>query len=349
MNGYREAELRLAAEAGIHAPSMHNSQPWLFRLRDGAIEILADPARRLAFADRSGWAVRLACGAATFNARLALAVHGRPAQVHLRPHGGEPDLIARLTPGRERPPTYAEQDLCAAIPRRHSNRAPFWPDPVPAEARVRLIQAARSESAWLDLLVGMTALVAFAEIAASADRVLRRDDRYRAELISWTHGGQAPDGVPVAAGAPLAERQDLLPQRAFGERRRAPGRDYEPEPLIGVLGVTGDGPVDQITAGQALQKVLLTATDAGLSTSMISQPIEVPAAREQLRRSLSRLGCPQLAVRIGYGTPGPAAPRRNVADVLLLPRERDFGPGSVRCLDPGGDAAAGAESTATKD
>nr|WP_221380737.1 nitroreductase [Actinoplanes polyasparticus] len=317
MNGYGEAELQLAAEAGIRAPSMHNSQPWQFRLHDGAIEVLADPSRQLAVADWSGWAARLACGAATYNARLVLAVHGRPAEVRLRPDAAQPSLIARLAPGRERPPSYAEQDLYAAIPRRHSNRQPFWPDPVPAEARVRLIEAATSESAWLDLLVGMTALTGFAEIAGSADRVLRRDGRYQAELIGWTHAGQAPDGVPVTAGAPLAEPQDLLPQRTFGDRRRAPGRDYEPEPLIGILGVPGDWAADQITAGQALQKVLLTATDAGLSVSMISQPIEVPAARDQLRRSLGRTGYPQLALRIGYGTPSTATPRRSVTDVLL--------------------------------
>ena len=316
MNGYSEAELRAAAEAGIRAPSMHNSQPWHFRLREGAIEVLADPARQLAVADWSGWAARLACGAATYNARLALAMQGRPAEVHLRPYTAEPDVIARLTPGRQRPPTYAEQDLHAAIGRRHSNRTPFWPDPVPADARVRLIEAARSESAWLDLLVGMTALAGFAEIAGSADRVLRRDNRYQAELIGWIHADDAPDGIPVGAVAPLPEPQDLLPQRTFGTRRRAPGRDYEPEPLVGILGVPGDWPVDQITAGQALQKVLLTATDAGLATSMISQPIEVPAARDQLRRSLGRTGYPQLALRIGYGTPGRPTPRRDLDDVL---------------------------------
>ncbi|GID32567.1 Acg family FMN-binding oxidoreductase [Paractinoplanes brasiliensis] len=316
MNHYDDADLRAAAEAGIRAPSMLNSQPWLFRLRDGGVEILADPARQLDALDRSGWATRLACGAATYNARLALAMRGRPAEVHLRPYPAEPDVVARLVPGRERPPTYAEQDLYAAIARRHSNRAPFWPDPVPAETRKRLIEAARSESAWLDLLVGMTALAGFAEIARSADRVLRRDDRYQTELIGWLHADDAPDGVPVGAGAPLPEPQDLLPQRVFGTRRRAPGRDYEPEPLVAVLGVPGDWPADQITAGQALQKVLLTATDSGLTTSMISQPIEVPAARDQLRRSLGRTGHPQLALRLGHGTPGPGTPRRDVAEVL---------------------------------
>ena len=318
MTRYDESDLRRAAAAGIHAPSMYNSQPWKFRLLDGAIEVLADPGRQLSIADGGGWAMRLACGAATFNARLALAWAGTPADVRLLPDSGSPEVIARLTPGRQRPPTYAERDLFAAIERRYSNRDPFWPDPVPADVRVRLIEAARAENTWLDLLVGMTALSGFSEIAHSADRVLRRDDRYQAELITWTDTEVAPDGIPVTAGAPLAEPQDLIPQR-FGHRRRAPGRDYEPEPLVAILGTAGDRRLDQVMAGQALQHVLLTATDAGLASSMISQPIEVPAARDQLRRSLGRTGFPQIALRIGYGRPGTPAPRREVGDVLTHP------------------------------
>ncbi len=316
MTSYDENDLRHAAEAAVRAPSLHNSQPWRFRLRDGAIEVLADPSRQLVVADSGGWAVRIACGAATFNARLALAVRGRPAHVVLRPHDATPDVVARLTPGAPRPATYAEQDLYAAIPRRHSNRQPFWPDPVPADVRARLIEAARADGAWVDLLVGMTALSGFAEIANSADRVLRRDFRYQAELSTWVHADMAPDGVPVTAGAPAHEPQDLLPQRSFGERRRAAGRDFEPEPLVAILGSAGDRPIDQLTAGQALQHMLLTVTDAGLASSMISQPIEVPAARDQLRRSLRRTGVPQMAVRIGFGQPGRPTPRRPLEEVL---------------------------------
>src|SRR5690348_7387958 len=85
MTGYLESDLRRAAGAAIRAPSLHNSQPWRFRLREGGIEVLADPDRQLAVADSGGWAVRIACGAATLNARLALAVHGTPADVAIRP------------------------------------------------------------------------------------------------------------------------------------------------------------------------------------------------------------------------------------------------------------------------
>ena len=75
---YGTAELHAAAAAGIRAPSLHNSQPWQFRLRDGAIEVLAAPQDHLGMADRIGWAVRIACGAAIFNATSRLARQRHP-------------------------------------------------------------------------------------------------------------------------------------------------------------------------------------------------------------------------------------------------------------------------------
>ncbi|GIG87455.1 hypothetical protein Pen02_23910 [Plantactinospora endophytica] len=69
-------------------------------------------------------------------------------------------------------------------------------------------------------------------------------------------------------------------------------------------------------AGQALQRVLLTAAAAGLTACLQTQVIAVPAAREQVRLALGRFGWPQVVLRIGYRHPGPGpllgppAPRR---------------------------------------
>ncbi|MGC4876140.1 Acg family FMN-binding oxidoreductase [Micromonospora sp. DT43] len=320
--GYTADQLWAAAGDAVRAPSLHNSQPWRLRLREGGIDVLADPTRRLPATDPSGWGVRIACGAALFNLRLALAVTGVPARVRLRPDPAEPGLLARLVPDIPRRPTPAEQSLHAAIPRRFSNRLPFWPDPVPADARWHLAEAARAEQCWLELLIGVSAVTAFGEIARSAHRVLERDPAYRAERQWWLRHEPTPDGVPASAGGPGHEPQDVLPMRGFGGRDRAPGRDFEPEPLVGVLGSLGNTAVDQVVAGQALQRVLLTATDAGLGVSMLSQPIEVPTAREQLRLSLGRFGTPQMVLRIGYGQPGRPTPRRAVDEVLDHPARR---------------------------
>lgn len=52
-----ETTFRTVIQAAIRAPSMHNSQPWLFRLQDGAIDVHADPTRRLPArpAEVCGW------------------------------------------------------------------------------------------------------------------------------------------------------------------------------------------------------------------------------------------------------------------------------------------------------
>lgn len=306
-----------AVAAAIRAPSMHNTQPWRFRARAGALEVLGDPGRRLPVADPRGWGVRLACGAAIFNARLAFAVAGTPAEVRLRPDPDQPDLYARLSPGAPRPASPHEAELYTAIGHRHSNRHPFGPQPVPAEVRRELVAAAVAEGAWLDLLIGRGPLAVVAEVVRAADTALIRDAGYRDELTAWSRAGDETDGVPMSVGGPSPEPWDLLALRDFGGVPRPAGRDFESDPLVAVLGTTGDTVVDQIVAGQALQRVWLTATGSRLAVSVLSQPIEVAAARDQLRQGLRRHGTPQMVLRIGYGQPGFPTLRRPLEDVII--------------------------------
>ena len=71
-----------------------------------------------------------------------------------------------------------------------------------------------------------------------------------------------PASFPATAGGPSPEPQDLLPNRAFSERARAPGRDFEPEPPVAGLGTAGNAPNDHLVAGIALQRLLPTLTAA---------------------------------------------------------------------------------------
>ncbi|MCW2639076.1 MAG: hypothetical protein JWP76_1382 [Dactylosporangium sp.] len=299
----------------------------------------------------SGWASRLACGAALFNLRVALAVRDRAVMVRLQPDRTRPELLARLTPDAPRPPTPTEVRLYRAIPRQHSDRTSFLDRPVPVEVRAELLAAARAEHAWLDLLIGPAAVQATAGLVQTAGEILDRDAGYRAGMLERRRAEPAAaqmkpvDGVPASAGGPAPRSYEMPPGRDFGSEEFSAGflggfldelpagipgelpsvlpsglpsrREVEREPLIAVLGGSGDWPADQVQAGQALQRVLLTATDLGLAASMFSQPIEVASVREQLRLALGRHAAPQMLIRFGYATPTPPGPRSPVVDRVV--------------------------------
>jgi hypothetical protein len=63
-------------------------------------------------------------------------------------------------------------------------------------------------------------------------------------------------------------------------------------------------------AGQAMQQVLLTATVEGLTTSFLTQPVEVDYTRAAIRDLIGGSLHPQTVLRLGYGYPAATTPRR---------------------------------------
>ncbi|MFI5916789.1 Acg family FMN-binding oxidoreductase [Dactylosporangium sp. NPDC051541] len=302
-----------AVAAAVWAPSIHNSQPWRFRHTDDGVDVLLDEGRRLPVCDPDGRMARISCGAAAFNLRLALAATGAPAGYRI----GTGPVVVHLTPGPPCPPTPMQRRLHWQIRRRHTNRGPFADSAVSAGGPVNLVEAARREGAWLDFVTDDAAVVALAELIRSADERLRADPAYTAELRAWTSGANHDiEGIGPHAAGPAPHPAELLTRRDFGGAGRETTRDLARRPEVAVLGVLGDAADDAVRTGMALQCVLLTAADLGLATAMFSQPIEVPACREKLRRSVGRIHDPQLVLRFGYAPTTCYTNRRPVADVM---------------------------------
>lgn len=312
-------QVQAVLTAAITAPSLHNSQPWRFRCTPSAIELYADEGQALPVADPDSRELRIACGAALLNLRVAITGLGIHPVVRLLPDPHRPDLLATVRPQGRRPVTPEELTLLAAIPRRRTNRRPFTSVPVPPRVVNHLRKAAKVEQAWL-ARIAPSQLPLLRSMVRRAHSIQQKDPEFRQEWAAWT-GRDDGDlvGVPARTSGPAPEPQDEWVLRDFSAgtaRSRLPGKDFEPNPLIVAVGSFHDLPLAQLHAGQAMQRVLLTATAEGLSASFVSQVVEVPSVRGQLRGLVGGGLWPQVVLRLGYGSITPPTPRRPLADVV---------------------------------
>jgi len=309
-----------ALHAAIRAPSVHNTQPWLFVVTPPYIELHLDRDRVLAVADPDAREAQLSCGAALFNLAAAVRAADRDVVTELLPDPDRPDLLATVRVGAYRPASPELRSLASAVDRRATNRRPFSERPVPPNHRHILTGAAQAGGAHLALLDTPRHLEIFAGLLRRADHLQEDDPDFQQELIGWTtdEAGRA-DGVPLVAGGPRPVDGTLLKLRRYHPGTTGNPREYEQEPLVAVLTSPGDTVLDRLAAGGAMQRVLLSATAAGLSVSFLSQPIEVPHIRTALRNLIGGPHHPQTVLRIGYGHPTARTPRRPVADVTTYP------------------------------
>ena len=88
--------IHTALSLATRAPSIHNSQPWRWRVGTQSLHLYADPERHLHNVDPDSRNLLLSCGISLHHAVVALAALGWQAKVHRLPNPAEPDHLAAI-------------------------------------------------------------------------------------------------------------------------------------------------------------------------------------------------------------------------------------------------------------
>lgn len=315
-----DRQTMLAALAlGTRAPSIHNTQPWRWRIGESTVHLYAAPGLRLIHTDPDGRELMLSCGAVLHHTVVAFAALGWQAIVRRFPDPDDDDHLASLEL-RPWTPTQSDIALVGAIPRRRTDRRIFagWQVPL-SDIGFMAARAARLGVTLRRVTVTET-LTSTVHQSISQHSV---DHDYLTELSTWSGKYAAVAGVP-ARSAPQPDFSAALPSRIFAGPVLSQPIDAtaaDDNAMLLALGTATDSRVDQLRAGEASSAVLLTATVQGLATCPMTEALEIPQCRQIIRSEVFDDDLfPQILIRVGWAPinadPLPSTPRRPLADVV---------------------------------
>ncbi|GAA2460225.1 nitroreductase family protein [Actinomadura vinacea] len=279
------------------APSAHNTQPWLLRYLDDAVEIGWDPARTLPVGDPSGRDLRLALGAFTETCLIVCADAG--LRVDFRQAHSEADRRAGYLAGAEG--LYTTPFTTQDVRDRRTGRGAYEPGHLDEAVLGRLENLAADEKAEVRRVPSRDLI----ELAFEGDHHQFSTPRIARELREWLRLDPADpryeqDGLTDRAlglsgletralraalsprGYPVLRRLGV-PKLLASASRKTLDYDGDVVVLVGRPGCT-DG--EQVALGRVLMRQWLTLSTLGYTTHPVSQIIDAEITKQRLARML---------------------------------------------------------------
>jgi nitroreductase len=303
------------------SPSPHNTQPWLWSVDAGAIDLHADYSRQLTVSDPDGRELTIGCGSSLEHLLLRLGQEDTGVALQEFPDATQLHHLARVTTGAgDRYPRH--DDLVRAMGVRRTNRTAYHGEPMDDALRKVLTGACREFGVTVTWVQDTTTRASLVDLIMASDREQMASKEFRHELSHWMRPEHShrEDGMEAdllgekgiaAYVAPLIVRTfDVGKMQAATDEKLTEG-----SPDIAVLSTTSDDVAAWLSTGRALARMILTAMAGGRYSAYMNQPCEVPESRVKLA-SLLGVEHPQLVVRFGLADPVHAALRFPVAKVL---------------------------------
>jgi nitroreductase len=282
---------------------------------DTVIGVFANYDRWLKVADADQRELYMSIGCAIENLLIAAEHFGYDHDVLHAPDPADRRLVAIIRLANQaRPPDPSSEELFKAITRRHTNHKRYDGRPIPEADMKQLEACASGEGIRLFLISDLAYRRKFDELISRADAIQFADSGFREELGYWIEQGVF--GTPWLLSK---LSQMAVSYLDVGNLRARKDSDLLlSAPILGLVCAENDDRLSHVRAGQALERIYLTATSLGISLQPMSQILEVPEVRSETRKLLPEPDwCPQQPFRLGYAEPEKHhAPRRPLEESL---------------------------------
>lgn len=311
----QEADYLFMIGQAVKAPSGHNTQPWLFKIAEGEIDILPDFTKSLPIVDPNHRELFVSLGCATENLCIAAAHKGYETRVAVTHEGV---IRVFLTKQSHDMPS----SLFAQIALRQTNRSRYDSRIIPEDSIVLLKNISAEPSVGVHFFKnGSAEYAAIAEMVYAGNRLQMHNKAFKAELQQWMrynkkHQDETKDGLSYAVfGAPNVPKFIAKPimAKAINEKKqnKSDAKNIASASHL-VLLTTKDNTIEQwVNLGRTLERLLLRSTQMGIAHAYLNQPNEEPTLSVQLAQKLGLTNeHPTILIRIGYGKKMPYSLRR---------------------------------------
>jgi hypothetical protein len=313
--GTPDDRLKFLIRYAVLAPSVYNTQPWIFSVKEDTIQVFIDTTRWVQSGDKDQHDLHLSVGCALENLLVAAYHFGYQCRVDYFPSPTHPMLAAnvQLTTGEAIVSPQADS-LFEAILHRSTDHHIFSAEPVPPHMIHQLTGCCTNMGVVLHTTSDLELMRHVDALTLQADAVKFADPAYRKMIAYCIKQGVFDTDWLLTKLSQLAASH----LRHTSNQVKDEFQILKGAPVLGILVSETDDHTTQLKVGQVFERIFLTSVSLGLRVEPITHVLQVPETRSALAKLPLIHGLiPQILFRLGEAEVEPAhSPRRPAEEVL---------------------------------
>ncbi len=318
-------DFRTMVQAAAKAPSGHNTQPWLFGIKDNYITIYPDMSESLPVVDPDNRELYISLGAAIKNLCLEASRLGYESVVAI-------DKVEnKITIELIRSYNLNINTLSNYIDKRQSNKQVYNYQTISSDKIEILKNTPLSQSTNLYIISREEPLFAeLREYIRKGNEIQMNDKDFKDELIDFMRFNKKeikkkPSGLAYyIIGSPALPRCIAKPiVKSFlnpSAQNKSDLKKIDSSSHLALFTIKKNTIEEWINVGQDLQHFLLETSNLGISNAYMNQPCEVAELATNMQKHISLINneYPVLLLRIGYtDTTAPYSPRKSIESIII--------------------------------